>query len=225
MKRFCAFSLICASVLSLTVDSNAWSQEQTEDNTALDVQEFKEGDSIYVTDAVKVWTRSGPSTNHRVTGARIPGDAMSFVRYSADKKYAELTFNGDTFWMSVENLQSQPSGYTKDAMYKKELEDLRYKLENYDNELSRELKNATKKLEKLTAENAGMKEAIAQKDETIASLDETRREYADRLQTKELDMQMRWWTQGALIALCGAIAGALFIFIPRPTRAKRRDRF
>ncbi len=41
------------------------------------------------------------------------------------------------------------------------------------------------------------------------------------LKLKELDMQMRWWLQGALIALCGAIIGIIFVYIPRPGKKKQ----
>lgn len=36
-------------------------------------------------------------------------------------------------------------------------------------------------------------------------------------------MQMRWWLQGALIALCGAIIGIIFVYIPRPGKKSRLD--
>ena len=57
--------------------------------------------------------------------------------------------------------------------------------------------------------------------DSIEDLDATRRDYADKLETKELDMQMRWWLQGALIALCGAIIGIIFVYIPRPGKKKQ----
>ena len=106
-----------------------------------------------------------------------------------------------------------------------EIKDLEYRLANYDNELSRELKTAQEQLAILTKENANLKNTLSTKDATINELDELYREYADRLETKELDMQMRWWMQGAIIALCGAVAGVIFVFIPRPTRKQRRDRY
>ena len=87
------------------------------------------------------------------------------------------------------------------------------------------IKLQKKRLERLEKENAGMKEAILQKDATIQQLDEQRRSYAESLETKDLDMQMRWWMQGAMIALGGAILGAIFIFIPRPRLKRRRDRY
>ncbi len=38
-------------------------------------------------------------------------------------------------------------------------------------------------------------------------------------------MQMRWWTQGAVIAVCGALFGIILVYIPRPNNRRRKDRF
>lgn len=127
--------------------------------------------------------------------------------------------------MQSDTLQVEPCGYTYTEDLQKQVKELTYKLENYDNELSRNYQTAQKRLERLEKENAGMKEAILQKDATIQQLDEQRRSYAESLETKDLDMQMRWWMQGAMIALGGAILGAIFIFIPRPRLKRRRDRY
>ena len=62
-------------------------------------------------------------------------------------------------------------------------------------------------------------------DATIEELDTLYRDASERLETKDLDMQMRWWMQGAIIAFCGAIAGVIFVFIPRPTRKQKRERY
>ena len=84
---------------------------------------------------------------------------------------------------------------------------------------------AKAKLEKLEKENAQLKDTLAKQNSQIEELDATRRDYADKLETKELDMQMRWWLQGAIIALCGAIIGIICVYIPRPNRKRKMNRF
>ena len=79
--------------------------------------------------------------------------------------------------------------------------------------------------EKLEKENAQLKDTLAKQNSQIEELDATRRDYADKLETKELDMQMRWWLQGAIIALCGAIIGIICVYIPRPNRKRKMNRF
>ena len=182
------------------------------------------GVTVYVSDHNRIWTRSGPTTRHRITGSARIGDKLTFLEASG-KFYKVRNENGKEFWMQADTLQVEPCGYTLTEDLQKQVNDLTYKLENYDTELSRNYQAAKKRLERLEKENAGMKEAILQKDATIQQLDEQRRSYAESLETKDLDMQMRWWMQGAMIALGGAILGAIFIFIPRPRLKRRRDRY
>ena len=96
--------------------------------------------------------------------------------------------------------------------------------------LRREEEHKQKFVEKLYAEkrekeNAQLKDILSKQNTQIEDLDATRRDFADRLETKELDMQMRWWLQGAIIALCGAIIGIICVYIPRPNRKRKMNRF
>ena len=214
-KSKAAFSLIVAL---LCFFSSAFAAETETQQTPTP------GVTVYVSDHNRIWTRSGPTTRHRITGSARIGDKLTFLEASG-KFYKVRNENGKEFWMQADTLQVEPCGYTLTEDLQKQVSDLTYKLENYDTELSRNYQAAKKRLERLEKENAGMKEAILQKDATIQQLDEQRRSYAESLETKDLDMQMRWWMQGAMIALGGAILGAIFIFIPRPRLKRRRDRY
>lgn len=190
-----------------------------------DANGYYVGGPVYVSDKNKVWTRSGPSEGYRITGARQIGERMTFLRYSENGRYAQLQVDDATFWMPLETLQPDICGEPLSNQLKAQLAELQARYDNYDNEIMRELKSARDELARLTRENTELKASITNKDETIAELDELYRDYADRLETKELDMQMRWWLQGAAIALAGAIAGVIFVFIPRPTRKQKRERY
>ena len=214
-KSKAAFSLIVAL---LCLFSSAFAAETETPQTPTP------GVTVYVSDHNRIWTRSGPTTRHRITGSARIGDKLTFLEASG-KFYKVRNENGKEFWMQADTLQVEPCGYTLTEDLQKQVNDLTYKLENYDTELSRNYQAAKKRLERLEKENAGMKEAILQKDATIQQLDEQRRSYAESLETKDLDMQMRWWMQGAMIALGGAILGAIFIFIPSPRLKRRRDRY
>ena len=214
-KSKAAFSLIVAL---LCLFSSAFAAETETPQTPTP------GVTVYVSDHNRIWTRSGPTTRHRITGSARIGDKLTFLEASG-KFYKVRNENGKEFWMQADTLQVEPCGYTLTEDLQKQVNNLTYKLENYDTELSRNYQAAKKRLERLEKENTGMKEAILQKDATIQQLDEQRRSYAESLETKDLDMQMRWWMQGAMIALGGAILGAIFIFIPRPRLKRRRDRY
>lgn len=214
-KSKAAFSLIVAL---LCLFSSAFAAETETPQTPTP------GVTVYVSDHNRIWTRSGPSSRYRINGSVRIGDKLTFLE-ERGKFYKVRSEDGKEFWMQSDTLQVEPCGYTYTEDLQKQVKELTYKLENYDTELSRNYQAAKKRLERLEKENAGMKEAILQKDATIQQLDEQRRSYAESLETKDLDMQMRWWMQGAMIALGGAILGAIFIFIPRPRLKRRRDRY
>ena len=127
--------------------------------------------------------------------------------------------------MPLDTIQPEICGEPLSQQLRAQLAELQARYDNYDNEIMRELKSTREELARLTRENAELKSSITNKDETIAELDELYRDYAERLETKDLDMQMRWWLQGAIIALCGAVVGVIFVFIPRPSRKQKRERY
>lgn len=185
---------------------------------------LKANSDVYVSDSANVWTRSGPGNNYRITGIRHVGDKLKFIRYSDNGKFVLVEDENGQNWMQTNDVQQDPCGQALVDILQKRVDELEYKLANYDTQLSRDYAEASSKLAVLEKENAQLKTSDAEKNATIQKLDTQRREYAEKLETRDLDMQMRWWLQGALIALGGAIIGIVFVFIPRPGR-KKRERY
>lgn len=185
------------------------------------------GDKLYVSDDMSTWARSGPGPDYRVMGAVRVGDEVTFVQASPSGRYYQIHKDGAArMWVEAKQLVREPVGHSQIKLLNEQIRALEERLANYDNELARELKATSARLERLQKEHQGQAAAIAQKDATISELDEIRRSYMDRLETRELDMQMRWWVQGAVIALFGAAAGAALVFIPRPDNRRRfKNRF
>ena len=127
--------------------------------------------------------------------------------------------------MQTKDLQINACGKALVEIYKGKVDELQNTLDNYDSVVAKEYSIAKAKLEKLEKENALLKDTVSKQTSQIEELDNLRREYADKLETKDLDMQMRWWLQGACIAFCGAIIGIIFIYIPRPNRKRNMNRF
>ncbi|NLK85433.1 MAG: TIGR04211 family SH3 domain-containing protein [Aeromonadales bacterium] len=189
------------------------------------VENAQVGDSLYVSDAANVWQRSCASTQCRIVGIAHVGDKLEFVKLSKDKKFALVNNGQKQLWMQTRDLQVEPCGKAKEDELKGQIDDLKNRLENYDSIIAHDYQVAKAKLEKLEKENEQLKETVSKQNTQIEELDSSRRTYADKLETKELDMQMRWWMQGAVIALCGAILGIICVFIPRPNRKKKLNRF
>lgn len=185
------------------------------------VEESQVGDEVYVSEAANVWLRTCPSANCRIVQATHVGEKFKFIKMSEDKKFALVEGDGKQLWMQTRDLQTEPCGKAKVEILEGQVAKLQNDLDNYDSIVAKDYQVAKAKVEKLEKENAALKEQLSKQNNQLEDLDATRRDYADKLETKELDMQMRWWLQGALIALCGAIIGIIFVYIPRPGKKKQ----
>ena len=185
------------------------------------VEESQVGDEVYVSEAANVWLRTCPSANCRIVQATHVGEKFKFIKMSDDKKFALVEDDGKQLWMQTRDLQTEPCGKAKVEILEGQVAKLQNDLDNYDSIVAKDYQVAKAKVEKLEKENAALKEQLSKQNNQLEDLDATRRDYADKLETKELDMQMRWWLQGALIALCGAIIGIIFVYIPRPGKKKQ----
>lgn len=185
------------------------------------VEESQVGDEVYVSEAANVWLRTCPSANCRIVQATHVGEKFKFIKMSDDKKFALVEGDGKQLWMQTRDLQTEPCGKAKVEILEGQVAKLQNDLDNYDSIVAKDYQAAKAKVEKLEKENAALKEQLSKQNNQLEDLDATRRDYADKLETKELDMQMRWWLQGALIALCGAIIGIIFVYIPRPGKKKQ----
>ncbi len=200
---------------------------------------YYQGAGIYVSDNVNALLRSGPANGYRTTGVLHPGDQVTFSRYSPDKRFIEVvTQDGKKVWMRFADLQPTPAAKNQLDQLKAEVEELKRELEQAQQQPA--APEASPKQDGAAGSNENASEASL--NEEIASLkaenDRLRKAVEDGASAqgaaaaqsaagdtrRELDLQMRWWLQGALIALGGAIAGIILVMLPKPRR-KRRERF
>ncbi len=214
-------------------NTSAQTTEQSQSNTSQEpkvqpksIYEAQPGDTIYVSEAANIWIRTCAKNTCGIEGAVHVGDEVKFHKLSEDGKFALIeTSEGLKKWTLARDLQTEPCGKALVAILEGKIAELKNDLENYDSEAATNYRTAKAKLDKLEKENASLKSQISAQNTKIEELDATRRDYADKLETKELDMQMRWWLQGAAIAFCGALVGILCIYIPKPKRKKNINRY
>ena len=238
IKNILSLTLMCSSLLLAnsafaedTTDSTTQTSAQSSqsDNSQTEikvtkpatVEESQVGDEVYVSEAANVWLRTCPSANCRIVQATHVGEKFKYIKMSDDKKFVLVEGDGKQLWMQTRDLQTEPCGKAKVEILEGQVAKLQNDLDNYDSIVAKDYQVAKAKVEKLEKENAALKEQLSKQNNQLEDLDATRRDYADKLETKELDMQMRWWLQGALIALCGAIIGIIFVYIPRPGKKKQ----
>lgn len=238
IKNILSLTLVCSSLVlansAFAEDAEGSNTQASEQSTQADnsqaeikvtkpatVEESQVGDEVYVSEAANVWLRTCPSANCRIVQATHVGEKFKFIKMSDDKKFVLVEGDNKQLWMQTRDLQTEPCGKAKVEILEGQVAKLQNDLDNYDSIVAKDYQAAKAKVEKLEKENAVLKEQLSKQNNQLEDLDATRRDYADKLETKELDMQMRWWLQGALIALCGAIIGIIFVYIPRPGRKKQ----
>ena len=231
--------LISASLFSLCVEAAPTDESVTMrenigalENTSNDIKDengFYPGSRIYVSDQVNALLRFEPAANLRSAGALHPGDTVEFKSYSRDKRFAQIVWDGKTYWMRTGDLQSAPAAVNQVEEYKARLAQLNEENEKIKAEAEelkktdqgQEIIKLNSQIQALKDENSSLRQALADQQSVVNRQNEQLQssDHQDAL-SRELDMQMRWWLQGALIALGGAVAGIIFILLPRPRRQK-----
>ena len=209
-----------------------------QDGPQPDENGYYQGAGIYVSDNVNALLRSGPANGYRTTGVLHPGDQVTFSRYSPDKRFIEVvTQDGRKVWMRFADLQPTPAARNQLEQLKAEVEELKHELEQAQQQpAAREAApvaeggeasqgsadaSLSEEISSLKAENERLRKAI---EDGASSQGAAAAQPAAGDTRRELDLQMRWWLQGALIALGGAVAGIILVMLPKPRR-KRRERF
>lgn len=176
---------------------------------------------VYVSENEGIWTTRGPGKEYKLTGTVHPGDRLEFISEKKDY-YQVIKPNGQEAWIPKKYIQEEKSYRYQVEELTRENAELKYKLDNIDSENARELREKKKELEQLKIAHAALeKEQLSQVEE----LKEARALKADldaQLKTREQEMQIRWWKNGALIAGAGAVIGVILVYLPRPRR-KRDD--
>ncbi len=183
---------------------------------------LKSGSMIYVSEDSGIWTTKGPGREYKLATTVHPGDPLELI--SEKKEYYQVkTQQGKVVWIPQKYTQREESSRSKVASLQKENDELKYKLEHIDSENAKELRIKTKELIELReAHDALEKEQASQ----VQELKEARAIKADldaQLKTKEQEMQIRWWKNGALIAGVGALVGVILVYLPRPRRKRNND--
>lgn len=214
---------------------------------APDEHGYYKGARIYVSDQVNALLRSGPGSSYRTVGVLHPGDEVLFSRYSSDGKFIEVKIpDGRTVWMRFGDLQAKPAARALLSELQEENERLKQQLDDAVNALNA-AKQPVAEPPAPPAEETAKDDAAAAAEENPgtagaelgAALEKLRQENEDLraelaaakeatkepvssegCSTRDLDLQMRWWLQGALIALGGFIAGLIFVALPKPRRRR-----
>lgn len=173
----------------------------------------------YVSDESSVWATRGPGKQYKLSGQIKIGERVEVLSEKND--YVEVRTPKDTIvWIPKREIQREKSNRYKVSKLEEENSSLKYKLDNIDSESMRELKKATEELTRLKKAYTELKQVHEEMEVKMKETAEENEELSSKLETKDQDMQLRWWKQGGLIALIGAIVGVILVYLPRPRRRK-----
>lgn len=177
---------------------------------------------IYVSDDNTVWVTRGPGKQYRVVGTIKVGEKLKVLR-TANGYYEVIGPKGDAVWVNAKNVQEFPSFRNRVSTLEEENSKLKYKLNNIDSETARELKQTSNELAKLKDEYSKLQKLQSEQESKLNELTALNTELEGKLETKEQDMQLRWWKHGAVIAFIGIIIGVILVYLPKPKRGRRDD--
>lgn len=173
--------------------------------------------TVYVSDNMDLYATRGPGREYRIAGTVKTGEKLDVLN-EQNGYYQVYTSKGKTLWIPKKDTQTEISYRERVISLERENEILKYKLANIDSETARELKSASMELTTLKKAHEELKTLQSSQEAKLNELTETNEDLESRLETKDQDMQIRWWKQGAFIALIGALVAVILVYLPRPRR-------
>ncbi|MGN1392713.1 MAG: TIGR04211 family SH3 domain-containing protein [Succinivibrionaceae bacterium] len=201
------------------VSKKTTNSNKTTEEDEIDISNLRTKGSVYVADSIDVYVTRGPGRQYRISGTVKPGDKLNVLE-DVNGYYKVLTSKNKIVWIPKKYTQDNISYKEQSTTLAKENAELKYKLEHIDSETARELKEATKELANLKKAHAELQAIQSEEAKKLKELTKENEDLESRLETKDQDMQIRWWKQGAFIALLGAIVAVILVYLPKPRRRK-----
>lgn len=194
------------------------------------------GDSVFVTDELRVPLRSGGSTGYRIINYLPAGTPMTIVSIGSDDKFAEIiTQRGTEGWVETKDLVTQPIARDRLAAAEAEARRVRGQFDKLradltaaretgseasqsNSALEQQVESLQEELAEITRISAGAIEANDARDK-LTALNERLRAEIESLHTEKVRLednnQQRWMLIGAALVLGGLLVGLFAKSRPR----------
>ena len=166
----------------------------------------------YVSDDLYTYVHSGPGTKYKITGSVDAGDYIKLIKTDADAGYSQIEdTKGRIGWISSKYVSRQPG-------LKVRMEKLEIKLAQL-NTKSRSDKDS---IESYSTQIRKLKSTNASLSEELQSLQVLNKSLTETLDTDRIDLLLRWFTYGGIVAGVGLLLGLILPSVI-PSRRKRNS--
>lgn len=201
------------------------------------------GETLYVTDDLKVAARSGPGLEYRIVRFFNAGQALNILEKDTNAGYARIQIGDKDAWILLRQLERTPGAKERLAKAQKTLAALKAENEQLKQTLSEtkgNLSSTSQNKSALEKENAKLtrelniikRTANFQKVDTLQRENEElqknlidARQRADEQQLKRAQFEHRvsldWFIYGALVIIAGMVIG---LVLPR-LRVRKKSRW
>jgi len=165
----------------------------------------------YVSDNLFIYTRSGPSLKHRITGTVKVGTPLTTLKYNSETKFMQVkTATGKTGWVQAKDIQEELPATILLPEIQKQQQQAQAKLADITQSMTEK--------ETLIANLQNEKEYLQKNIEELKA----KNLELDLLQdTKDERIKMEWMMYGGSVLFFGLLLGLIIPFLPR--RKKRQN--
>ena len=163
----------------------------------------------YVSDDLFTYLHSGPSNQYRILGSVNAGDSVEFLQES-NKGFTQIKdAKGRTGWINSKFVSTTPSVKERIPQLESKITELNSQLTQLDQQRANEkdtfentLDSRQQRIDHLTEENDTLKT-------TLAELKAENSQLSQRMDEKQNDLLMRWFSYGGLVAGIGLVLGLI----------------
>ncbi|MEQ5801361.1 TIGR04211 family SH3 domain-containing protein [Halomonas sp. H10-9-1] len=189
---------------------------------ALPLAAQEQNDTVWVSDALTTYVRSGPTDGYRIVGTLTAGEPVERLETSGD--YTRVRGpGGDVVWILSREIQEEPSAQVRLPELEQRVAELDAELDGIDEAWEQRTAALRETLEVREARVAELESRNHELDVEAQRSLQAARELEARLNTQEQDLLMRYFMYGGGVAGAGLLVGLIVPHLPR--RRRKRDRW
>jgi len=168
----------------------------------------------YISDELFIYYHSGPGTQYRILGTIDSGTPVTVLESNKGSGYVKVRDSrGREGWLEGKYLSSQPAARERIPQ-----------LENALSEAETTLAEKQAIIEQQEQQITQLNQSQQQAQQRLNEVQQLNDQLSTRLDTREEDLQMRWFIHGGVVLAAGMLVGIVIPFLPR-RRKRNQDRW